>query len=1012
MIDCSASQLLSSDYKDLGSPAQVKQQFEQYLLSSSQCLSSLLSILDLEIGKTGKHDFSLYIDMHDLIHFDPVLGNLLLRYPATLLPLLEESIVSAQSRILDCLVHNVCPSASGDVNYTATAATGGGATVKSMTEAFKNRLEKATIKGQNGTRVHARLVHLPPHGSNHKSSLSTLGASDVGKILQLSGTVTRASTVQMYESSRAYRCRVKNAKRGVPSASVSSSSSSSASSQGGCGACFVVTADLQCRNNALVPPVKCPTEGCMGKDFEVISSQGYASRSDYQEIKVQESFSAANQYGKKKGKNGNDRLGNIPRALLVKLQHDLVDQCQPGDDVVVVGTLMSHWDHPGGMMTMGEVNIGMVMHAHSIRVVSGSGNNEVQNSGNVGAGGMVTSEGDDGTAWGSALDTTDTSSSSQEWNDHDPQGENSRKDSGIAASMRDEMTKEFQRYWKLERHRKRPIGARNFICQAVCPALYGMSIIKLAMLLTLIGGSHVGGATVNKTRRKHRNNTHENVNSGDMHDDIRDDLSDQQQNDQMPVQFSLHDDESSTDAVPVRPMKGGRIMTGMESKAVSMSNQSTTRRREQSHLLLVGDPGCGKSQFLRFAAALCPRSVFTNGSGTSSAGLTCAAVQEKSTGQWVLEAGALVLADRGVCAIDEFSCIKPADRTTIHEAMEQQTLSVAKAGIVCKLNCRTTVIAVTNAKGGYYDHDKPFDTNVGIEPPLLSRFDLIFKLIDGSDATKDDNVATFLLNRAIQGAGYDCARASKYEAKQTPWNMDKLRAYIAIVKSCFHPTISEGASKLLERHYSECRSSEYIEVQVTVRLLESLIRLSQAHARLMHRNVVEVDDAVAVILLMECSVASTSSSNFNVFFKDPATTVFPDEDGAADVEFILEKKNLLEKYGMLEYLTKDEIDFIRNHEITRQRHVASTFDDWDGVESRQLMSKTAQRHIIQDNELHFNGQTLKTSQDHYGRFTQPAYASPPSLDAVGNSDYMRDYRTNWHIPESLSGIRKRNHGTG
>ena len=109
------------------------------------------------------------------------------------------------------------------------------------------------------------------------------------------------------------------------------------------------------------------------------------------------------------------------------------------------------------------------------------------------------------------------------------------------------------------------------------------------------------------------------------------------------------------------------------------------------------------------------------------------------------------MADRGVCAIDEFSCIVPKDRTTIHEAMEQQTLSVAKAGIVCKLNCVATVIAVTNANGGFYDHDKSFTVNVGIEPPLLSRFDLIFKLIDGSDSTKDDNIATFLLNRAIQG---------------------------------------------------------------------------------------------------------------------------------------------------------------------------------------------------------------------------------------------------------------------
>jgi len=298
------------------------------------------------------------------------------------------------------------------------------------------------------------------------------------------------------------------------------------------------------------------------------------------------------------------------------------------------------------------------------------------------------------------------------------------------------------------------------------------------------------------------------------------------------------------------------------------------------------------------------------------------------------------------------------------------------------------VIAVTNAKGGFYDHEKSFNVNVGIEPPLLSRFDLIFKLIDGSDATKDDNIATFLLNRAIQGSGYECAKAANNFSKRSPWNIDKLRAYIATIKSCFHPTISPNASMLLERHYSECRMSEYIEVQVTVRLLESLIRLSQAHARLMHRNVVELDDAVAVILLMECSVASTSSSSFNNLFRDPSSTVFPDEDGTADMEFILDKKKVLEKYDLLEYLTPDEAHAIEKYNVGTMQHSDAT--GWENIETNLPVSYPSSiptGSASRQQEWSTSNPVVAT-QDHYGRYTQKATPSPSSRMIPRNDDQL------------------------
>ncbi|EEC43282.1 predicted protein, partial [Phaeodactylum tricornutum CCAP 1055/1] len=467
-------------------------------------------------------------------------------------------------------------------------------------------------------------------------SLGTVQAQDVGKIVQVSGTVVRASPVQMYESARTFQCR---------------------GSQG-CQRIVRVHADLEQRHNALVTPTRCPLLGndngvrCRGTNLQVVD--GGSVHTDYQEVKIQE---AAARLG----------VGHIPRSLLIKLQHDLVDQVQPGDEVIVVGSLLAQWHQPNVQPDV-ECHVGIAMTAHSIRVVAEKNSSAWKNAGTGG---------------------------------------------GHGVGELDKFRKEFDTYWSEPSHQKQPVAARDFICKAVCPKLYGLQVIKLALLLTLTGGEQ-----------------------------------------------AVH-----------------------------------TRRRDQSHLLLVGDPGTGKSQFLRFAAALCPRSVLTTGVGTTSAGLTCAAVREGSGKEFSLEAGALVLADKGVCCIDEFGCIQEKDRTTIHEAMEQQTLSVAKAGIVCKLNCRATIIAVMNPRDCLYDNHASLSYNTGLGTPLLSRFDV-------ADAGDDANL-------------------------EEPWTMEKLRAYIAVVKERFLPVISDEAATLLERHYEKCRSSQSNTIPVTVRFLESLIRLSQ-----------------------------------------------------------------------------------------------------------------------------------------------------------------------------------------
>jgi len=420
-------------------------------------------------------------------------------------------------------------------------------------------------------------------------------------------------------------------------------------------------------------------------------------------------------------------------------------------------------------------------------------------------------------------------------------------------------------------------------------------VVKLALLITLIGGTQASDLIM-KTKQ-----------SVEGIDDNQDSEEDE------PEQFSLDNIQSQINEENRGSGKRKRSHSPKKpspSKATNEAMQS--RRRVQSHILLVGDPGTGKSQFLRFAAALSPRSVLTTGVGTTSAGLTCAAVKEVSN-TYTLEAGALVLADRGVCCIDEFGCIRAEDRNNIHEAMEQQTLSVAKAGIVCKLNTRATVVAVMNPKGSLYSLQDSVSKNTNIGTALLSRFDLIFVLLDSSDIERDDKITSFLLNHAIQGCGYEVSTHSSSKTEQY-WSMEKLRLYIACVKEKFQPVLSPEAVTLLQRHYQRCREyQEKSSIHITVRFLESLIRLSQAHARLMYRNTVELQDAVAVILIMECSAATSGGLQGDGYsmddptdylFHPPMQSEFPSDEEADDI-FKREQGIVLKRYNMLNYLKSE-----------------------------------------------------------------------------------------------------------
>ena len=269
------------------------------------------------------------------------------------------------------------------------------------------------------------------------------------------------------------------------------------------------------------------------------------------------------------------------------------------------------------------------------------------------------------------------------------------------------------------------------------------------------------------------------------------------------------------------------------------------RIRGELNILLIGDPGTAKSQLLRYVPRIAPRGLYTSGRGTTAAGLT-AAVLPTRTGGMTLEAGALVLADRGIACIDEMDKMRPDDRVAIHEAMEQHTISIAKGGIVATLNARAAILGAANPALGRYDAYRTVAENISLPVTILSRFDLIFVLRDVPEKERDSYMSEHILELHMRGAA----------PEEPPMSSGLLRKYIALAKG-ITPTLTSEALGRLRDFYLEMRSASEAEgspIAITARQLESLVRISEARARAALREQVLAEDAEHAIAIMKRSL--------------------------------------------------------------------------------------------------------------------------------------------------------------